>query len=106
MTNYNEPNMFCGECGAYAAFGEPETTKEQNEEILNHCRDCKGWTRNNVQLLNKDNVGQCWSCINQTESEKTEAPNGETILIPYCTLKKCYITSLKHEQFCHLFRLR
>ena len=69
MTEYNEPNRFCGECGAYAAFGEPETTPEQNEAILEGCKQCQGWQHMGIQLLNKDNVGQCWNCMNQIDKE-------------------------------------
>jgi hypothetical protein len=32
--------MYCGECPYWLAFGEPETTDEQNEAILAHCKEC------------------------------------------------------------------
>lgn len=32
--------MNCGECPYWLAFGEPETTDEQNEAILAHCKEC------------------------------------------------------------------
>ena len=35
-----KPNMNCGECPYWLAFGEPETTDEQNEAILAHCKEC------------------------------------------------------------------
>lgn len=34
------PNKNCGECVYWLAFGEPETTDEQNEEIIEHCKHC------------------------------------------------------------------
>lgn len=34
------PNQNCGECGYWLAFGEPETTDEQNEAIIEHCKHC------------------------------------------------------------------
>jgi hypothetical protein len=34
------PNNNCGECGYWLAFCEPETTDEQNEEIIEHCKHC------------------------------------------------------------------
>ena len=34
------PNQNCGECGYWLAFGEPETTEEQNEKIVMHCAHC------------------------------------------------------------------
>ena len=37
----SKPNMYCGECPYWLAFGEPETTDEQNEAILAHCAECK-----------------------------------------------------------------
>ena len=37
----NKPNMNCGECPYWLAFGEPETTDEQNEAILAHCAKCE-----------------------------------------------------------------
>ena len=36
----NKPNMYCGECPYWLAYGEPETTDEQNEAIIEHCRHC------------------------------------------------------------------
>lgn len=36
----SKPNMYCGECPYWLAFGEPETTDEQNEAILAHCKEC------------------------------------------------------------------
>ena len=36
----SKPNMHCGECPYWLAFGEPETTDEQNEAILAHCAEC------------------------------------------------------------------
>jgi hypothetical protein len=36
----SKPNMHCGECPYWLAFGEPETTDEQNEAILAHCKEC------------------------------------------------------------------
>ena len=36
----SKPNMYCGECPYWLAFGEPETTDEQNEAILAHCAKC------------------------------------------------------------------
>ena len=36
----SKPNMYCGECPYWLAFGEPETTDEQNEAILAHCAEC------------------------------------------------------------------
>ena len=32
--------MYCGECPYWLAYGEPETTDEQNEAILAHCAKC------------------------------------------------------------------
>ena len=37
----SKPNMYCGECPYWLAFGEPETTDEQNEAILAHCKECE-----------------------------------------------------------------
>lgn len=34
------PNQRCGECGYWLAFGEPETTEEENEKIVEHCKHC------------------------------------------------------------------
>ena len=34
------PNQNCGECSHWLAFGEPETTYEQNEAIVEHCKHC------------------------------------------------------------------
>lgn len=36
----SKPNMYCGECPYWLAYGEPETTDEQNEAILAHCAEC------------------------------------------------------------------
>jgi hypothetical protein len=36
----SKPNMYCGECPYWLAFGEPETTDKQNEAILAHCKEC------------------------------------------------------------------
>lgn len=36
----SKPNMYCGECPYWLAFGEPETADEQNEAILAHCKEC------------------------------------------------------------------
>lgn len=36
----SKPNMYCGECPYWLAYGEPETTDEQNEVILAHCAEC------------------------------------------------------------------
>ena len=36
----SKPNMNCGECPYWLAYGEPETTDEQNEAILAHCAKC------------------------------------------------------------------
>ena len=36
----SKPNMYCGECPYWLAYGEPETTDEQNEAILAHCKEC------------------------------------------------------------------
>ena len=36
----SKPNMFCGECPYWLAYGEPETTDEPNEAILAHCKEC------------------------------------------------------------------
>ena len=33
-------NNNCGECIYWLAFGEPEVTMQQNEEILLHCKHC------------------------------------------------------------------
>ena len=35
----SKPNMYCGECPYWLAYGEPETTDEQNEAILAHCAE-------------------------------------------------------------------
>ena len=106
MTEYNEPNRFCGECGAYAAFGEPETTPEQNEAILEGCKQCQGWQHMGIQLLNKDNVGQCWNCMNQIDKELINTTSGEKLYIPYCLVKMSYVCGLKEEDICHSFKLR
>ena len=34
------PNQNCGECSYWLAFGEPETTEEENEKIIEHCKHC------------------------------------------------------------------
>ena len=34
------PNNNCGECVYWLAFGEPETTDEQNKATLEHCAKC------------------------------------------------------------------
>jgi hypothetical protein len=34
------PNQYCGECGYWLAFGEPETTEEENAKIVEHCAHC------------------------------------------------------------------
>lgn len=34
------PNQNCGECVYWLAFGEPETTEEENEKIVEHCASC------------------------------------------------------------------
>lgn len=36
----SKPNMYCGECPYWLALGEPETTDEQNQAILAHCKEC------------------------------------------------------------------
>lgn len=36
----SKPNMNCGECPYWLAYGEPEITDEQNEAILAHCAEC------------------------------------------------------------------
>ena len=36
----SKPNMDCGCCPYWLAYGEPETTDEQNEAILAHCAEC------------------------------------------------------------------
>ena len=33
----SKPNMYCGECPYWLAYGEPETTDEQNRAIEEHC---------------------------------------------------------------------
>ena len=37
----SKPNMYCGECPYWLAYGEPETTDEQNEAIKEHCAKCE-----------------------------------------------------------------
>lgn len=34
------PNMDCGECSYWLAYGEPETTDEMNQAIEEHCAEC------------------------------------------------------------------
>ena len=34
------PNNNCGECEYWLPFMEPETTDEQNEAIIEHCKHC------------------------------------------------------------------
>jgi hypothetical protein len=36
----SKPNVHCGECPYWLAYGEPETADEQNEAILAHCKEC------------------------------------------------------------------
>ena len=36
----SKPNMNCGECPYWLAYGEPETTDEQKRAIKEHCRKC------------------------------------------------------------------
>lgn len=36
-----KPNMNCGECPYWLAYGEPETTDEQNLAIEEHCAKCE-----------------------------------------------------------------
>lgn len=111
MTQFNEPNRFCGECGYWLAYGEPETSPEQNEQILTrHCAECKAWRYNGIQMFNKDNVGQCWHCIHQEDSmEIYYAPSHESLLIPYCSYRNLLIIGNKeHEEMdiCPFFKDR
>ena len=36
----SRPNLECGSCSYNLAFGEPETTADQNNTILKHCLEC------------------------------------------------------------------
>jgi hypothetical protein len=36
----SKPNMSCGECPYWLAYGEPETTDEQNRAIEEYCAEC------------------------------------------------------------------
>ena len=36
-----KPNMNCGECPYWLAYGEPETTDEMNQAIEEHCAKCE-----------------------------------------------------------------
>lgn len=36
-----KPNMNCGECPYWLAYGEPETTDEMNRAIEEHCAKCE-----------------------------------------------------------------
>ena len=108
MTEYNEPNRFCGECAIYLNYGEPGITPKQNVELLNYCKkECKAWRHDDgIQLLNKDNVGQCWHCLNQIDKELVNTTSGEQIYLPYCIPKMSYVCGLKGECHCHSFELR
>lgn len=35
-----KPDMNCGECPYWLAYGESETSDEQNDAILKHCAEC------------------------------------------------------------------
>lgn len=48
----SKPNMYCGECPYWLAFGEPETTDEQNEAILAHCAKC-GFDPDEAERIDK-----------------------------------------------------
>jgi predicted metal-binding protein len=37
----SKPNMHCGECPYWLAYGEPETTDEMNQAIEEHCAKCE-----------------------------------------------------------------
>lgn len=108
MTQFNEPNRFCGECSCWLAYGEPETSPEQNEQILaRYCAECKAWRYNGIQLLNKDNVGQCWNCVHQTEFEEIYSTGShESVLVPFCNHKKLIIISNKEYDVCPHFKDR
>ena len=36
----SKPNMNCGECPYWLAYGEPEITDEQNRAIEEYCAEC------------------------------------------------------------------
>ena len=36
----SKPNINCGECPYWLAYGEPETTDKQKLAIEEHCRKC------------------------------------------------------------------
>lgn len=56
----NYPRQECGECPYWLAFGEPETTDEQNEAILAHCARCNACDGKcfECDLFNSD-IGEC-----------------------------------------------
>lgn len=37
----SKPNIYCGECPYWLAYGEPETTDEQKFAIEEHCAKCE-----------------------------------------------------------------
>jgi hypothetical protein len=37
----SKPNVHCGECPYWLAYGEPETTDEQKLAIEEHCAKCE-----------------------------------------------------------------
>ena len=37
----SKPNMNCGECPYWLAYGEPETTDGQHRAIEEHCAKCE-----------------------------------------------------------------
>lgn len=93
-TNYNEPNRFCGECAVYLNIGEPGISPEQNEQLLRECKACSAWRLNGVQLMNINNVGQCWECKNRISKEMINPVEGEKVYVPFCSLKERFIKEL------------
>lgn len=104
-TEFNEPNRFCGECHVYLCVGEPETSPEQNEQLLRECKECKAWRSNAIQLMNTYNVGQCWHCANQIAREMLNPVEGEKVCVPFCGVKNSFIKKLD-DIHCPEFKLK
>lgn len=107
LTNFNEPNRFCGSCNIYLCLDKPETSPEQIAQLLKHCKECTAWCKNGVQLLNKDNVGQCWHCTFQLdEQEIFNIKSKETLLVPFCARRNLMIIGNQEHVVCPYFRDR
>lgn len=77
------PCLECGECPYYLAYGEPETTDEQNEQILEHCKTCTVFEHTLVTDAIDDFALQLLNIFSAPKYQPTPRDPIKHTMIPY-----------------------